>query len=68
MKVAIFSTKNYDRKYLELVNVKYRFDLEFFDFMLNERTAKMAEGCESSVFLSMMTAAVRYWKNWRKQA
>ena len=46
MKVAIFSTKNYDRKYLELVNVKYRFDLEFFDFMLNERTAKMAEGCD----------------------
>ena len=46
MKVAVFSTKNYDRKYLELVNVKYRFELEFFDFMLNERTAKMAEGCD----------------------
>ncbi|QIM65662.1 2-hydroxyacid dehydrogenase [Frederiksenia canicola] len=46
MKVAVFGTKNYDRKYLELVNVKYHFDLEFFDFMLNERTAKMAEGCD----------------------
>lgn len=46
MKVAVFSTKNYDRKYLELVNVRYRFQLEFFDFMLNERTAKMAEGAD----------------------
>lgn len=46
MKVAVFGTKNYDRKYLELMNVKYHFDLEFFDFMLNERTAKMAEGCD----------------------
>lgn len=46
MKVAVFSTKNYDRKYLELVNVKYHFQIEFFDFMLNERTAKMAEGCD----------------------
>ncbi|TDQ56321.1 D-lactate dehydrogenase [Mesocricetibacter intestinalis] len=46
MKIAVYSTKSYDRKYLELVNVKYRFELEFFDFMLNERTAKMAEGCD----------------------
>lgn len=46
MKIAVFGTKNYDRKYLELVNRKYHFTLEFFDFMLNERTAKMAEGCE----------------------
>lgn len=43
MKVALYSTKNYDRKYFELVNVKYGFQLEFFDFQLNERTAKMAE-------------------------
>lgn len=46
MKIAVFGTKSYDRKYLELVNVKYHFELEFFDFMLNERTAKMAEGCD----------------------
>ncbi|MDO4626120.1 MAG: 2-hydroxyacid dehydrogenase [Pasteurellaceae bacterium] len=43
MKVAVYSTKNYDRKYLELVNMKYHFQLEFFDFQLNESTAKMAE-------------------------
>ncbi len=47
MKVAVFSTKSYDRKYLELINQRYGFDLHFFDFMLNEQTAKMAEGCDA---------------------
>lgn len=46
MKVAVFSTKNYDRKYLEIANQQYHFEFELFDFMLNERTAKMAEGCD----------------------
>ena len=46
MKMALYSTKNYDRKYFELVNVKYGFQLEFFDFQLNERIAKMAEHCD----------------------
>ncbi|MFZ7229981.1 2-hydroxyacid dehydrogenase [Avibacterium avium] len=46
MRVAVYSTKSYDRKYLELVNVKYGFELEFFDFMLTESTAKMAEHCD----------------------
>ena len=46
MKVALYSTKNYDRKYFELINVKYRFQLEFFDFQLNETTARMAEHCD----------------------
>ncbi|WGE84755.1 2-hydroxyacid dehydrogenase [Actinobacillus equuli] len=47
MKIAVYSTKNYDRKYLELANQPYGFQLEFFDFMLSERTAKMAEGCQA---------------------
>ena len=42
MKVAVYSTKSYDRKYLELINAKYGLALEFYDFMLSERTAKMA--------------------------
>ncbi|WP_118859683.1 2-hydroxyacid dehydrogenase [Haemophilus haemolyticus] len=46
MKIAIYSTKSYDRKYIELINAKYNFDLEFFDFMLNESTARLAEHCE----------------------
>ena len=47
MKIAVYSTKNYDRKYLELANRQYGFELEFFDFMLSERTVKMAEGSDA---------------------
>ena len=43
MKIAVYSTKSYDRKYFELINAKYGFELEFFDFMLNESTARLAE-------------------------
>lgn len=46
MKIAVYSSKNYDRKYLELANEKFGFEIEFFDFMLNERTAQMAAGYE----------------------
>ena len=46
MKLAVYSTKQYDRKYLEHVNESYGFELEFFDFLLNERTAKTAVGCD----------------------
>lgn len=45
MKLAVYSTKQYDRKYLEQVNAAYGFELEFFDFLLSERTAKNAAGC-----------------------
>ncbi|KQN55739.1 2-hydroxyacid dehydrogenase [Erwinia sp. Leaf53] len=45
MKLAVYSTKQYDRKYLEQVNAGYGFELEFFDFLLSERTAKNAAGC-----------------------
>lgn len=47
MKLAVYSTKQYDRKYLEQVNEDYGFELEFFDFLLSERTAKNAVGCEA---------------------
>lgn len=46
MKLAVYSTKQYDRKYLEHVNESYGFELEFFDFLLNEQTAKTAIGCD----------------------
>ena len=42
MKLAVYSTKQYDRKYLELVNKDFGFELEFFDFLLTPKTAKMA--------------------------
>ena len=43
MKIAIYSTKSYDRKYIELINAKYNFDLNFMSFMLNESTVRLAE-------------------------
>ncbi|MGB9098757.1 2-hydroxyacid dehydrogenase [Erwinia sp.] len=46
MKLAVFSTKQYDRKYLEQVNEDFGFELEFFDFLLTEKTAKTAIGCD----------------------
>ncbi|MGM3175077.1 2-hydroxyacid dehydrogenase [Dickeya lacustris] len=47
MKLAIYSTKQYDRKYLEQVNQQFGYELEFFDFMLSPRTVKMAAGCHA---------------------
>ncbi len=45
MKLAVYSTKQYDRKYLEQVNEGYGFELTFFDFLLTEHTAKTAHDC-----------------------
>ena len=47
MKIAVYSTKQYDKKYLQHVNDTYGFELEFFDFLLTEKTAKTANGCEA---------------------
>ena len=47
MKIAVYSTKQYDQKYLEQVNESYGFELVFFDFLLTEATAKTAEGCDA---------------------
>ncbi|ORJ21654.1 2-hydroxyacid dehydrogenase [Rouxiella silvae] len=47
MKLAVYSTKNYDRKYFELVNQQYGFELVFFDFMLGQATAKTAASCDA---------------------
>ncbi|MBD8161688.1 2-hydroxyacid dehydrogenase [Erwinia persicina] len=46
MKLAVYSTKQYDRKYLTQVNEDYGFELAFFDFLLSEHTAKNAVGCD----------------------
>ncbi len=47
MKIAVYSTKNYDLKYLSKVNEEYGYDLEFYEFQLTSRTAKTAEGCDA---------------------
>ena len=47
MKIAVYSTKHYDQKYLEQVNQQFGFELVFFDFLLSESTAKTAVGCDA---------------------
>ena len=47
MKVAIYSTKPYERNFLEAVNLKYGHDLHFWELHLNEHTAALASGFKS---------------------
>lgn len=47
MKIAVYSTKQYDKKYLQNVNNAFGYELEFFDFLLTEKTAKTALGCDA---------------------
>lgn len=47
MKIAVFSSKSYDRKYFAHANEAYGFELAFFDFQLNAQTVKMAEGAQA---------------------
>lgn len=43
MKVAVFSPKNYDQKFLSLVNSKYDHELHFFEPRLTAKTASLAQ-------------------------
>jgi len=53
MKVAIFSTKPYEREYLDKFNTEGRHHLIYFDASLNADTANMASGFEAvCVFVS----------------
>ncbi len=47
MKIGFFSTQSYDRIYFNEVNVKYGYELVYFDAQLNEATAVLAEGCQA---------------------
>ena len=44
MKVAVFSTKSYDQRYLERANEQHRHELTFFEPRLVEPTAALAAG------------------------
>ncbi|PSB33090.1 2-hydroxyacid dehydrogenase [Stenomitos frigidus] len=44
MKVVVFSTKKYDRQFLEAANVDHNHELVFLEPQLNELTASLAEG------------------------
>ncbi|MFP1877804.1 2-hydroxyacid dehydrogenase [Lonsdalea quercina] len=47
MKLAVYSTKQYDRKYLDRVNQNYGYQVEYYDFMLSPQTVKTAEGFDA---------------------
>jgi D-lactate dehydrogenase len=45
MKVAVFSTKSYDRQFLTDANIPYGHELIFHETSLNPATAALANGC-----------------------
>jgi D-lactate dehydrogenase len=47
MRVAVFSTKKYDQKYLEEANAKHGHEMIFFEPRLTYATAPLAEGCQA---------------------
>lgn len=44
MRIAVFSTKPYDRLFLEAANAEYQYELVFFEAHLNQETATLAMG------------------------
>jgi D-lactate dehydrogenase len=48
MKVAVFSTKSYDKEYLEKANEGNRHELTYFESSLKSKTAKLSEGYEAA--------------------
>ncbi|QIQ20942.1 2-hydroxyacid dehydrogenase [Zophobihabitans entericus] len=47
MKIAMYSSKHYDREQFECANKAFNYEFEFFDFKLNKTTAKAAEGADA---------------------
>jgi len=47
MKVAVFSTKPYDREYLDKINSSHTHELTYFDASLNAHTTNLTTGFES---------------------
>lgn len=46
LNIAFFSTKSYDQVAFKQANKNQDINYHFYDFLLNEKTAKMAKGCE----------------------
>jgi D-lactate dehydrogenase len=59
MKVAVFSTKPYDREFLEVANYDHEHELIFFETQLNHKTAMLASGCAGvCIFVNDLADAV----------
>ena len=46
IKIGIFDTKPYDKKWFDKVNENYGFNLKYYESKLNPDTASMSKGCE----------------------
>lgn len=47
MKIALFSTKPYDRTYFDKINQDFKFELSYFEGGLNKESAALAKGFEA---------------------
>ncbi len=47
IKVAFYDTHSYDRKAFEEMNKRFQFDIDYFDFKLNEKTASASKGFDA---------------------
>ncbi len=47
MKVAVFSTKSYDKEYLDKANIENKHELVYFESSLNQKTARLAENYDA---------------------
>ncbi|WP_392560792.1 2-hydroxyacid dehydrogenase [Orbus mooreae] len=47
MRVAVFSSKHYDREHLEIANKRFNFDIEYYEYKLNSTTAITAKGFDA---------------------
>ncbi|MES2989159.1 MAG: 2-hydroxyacid dehydrogenase [Pseudomonadota bacterium] len=47
MRIAIFGTKAYDRRFLDMANVSFGHELRFLEARLDATTAPLASGCEA---------------------
>jgi D-lactate dehydrogenase len=44
MKIAVYSSKKYDREFLQAANQNYNYELQFFESRLEDKTAPLAKG------------------------
>jgi D-lactate dehydrogenase len=47
MKVAVFSTKSYDKEYLDKANVETKHELVYFESSLKLKSTRLAENCDA---------------------
>lgn len=47
MKVAVFSTKSYDKEYLDKANIENKHELVYFESSLKSKTARLAENYDA---------------------